>query len=154
MAQQRIVVFGATGYTGRLIAERLVAQGARPVLAGRSSARLAELAAALGGLETVRADVLRKNSVFDLVGGDDVYYRVNDTLYKVKIGTTAIENPIKMTTSADVQLSSRGVLRPSSQVNIAAPVEIIKAWKSKSRLGFRFPGFVVIDGPQKKSSKP
>jgi hypothetical protein len=69
---QRIVVFGATGYTGRLIAERLVAQGARPVLAGRSEARLSELASALGGLEYVRADVMRKNSVFDLVGADDV----------------------------------------------------------------------------------
>ena len=32
----RIVVFGATGYTGRLTAERLVAQGERPLLAGRS----------------------------------------------------------------------------------------------------------------------
>ena len=32
----RIVVFGATGYTGRLTAERLVALGERPVLAGRS----------------------------------------------------------------------------------------------------------------------
>jgi short subunit dehydrogenase-like uncharacterized protein len=69
---QRIVVFGATGYTGRLIAERLVAQGARPVLAGRSEARLAALAENLGDLEYVRADVLRKNSVFDLVGPDDV----------------------------------------------------------------------------------
>jgi hypothetical protein len=72
MAQQRIVVFGATGYTGRLIAERLVAQGVRPVLAGRSSSRLSALADSLGGLETVRADVMRKNSVFDLVGADDV----------------------------------------------------------------------------------
>jgi short subunit dehydrogenase-like uncharacterized protein len=69
---QRIVVFGATGYTGRLIAERLVAQGARPVLAGRSEARLASLAESLGGLEYVRADVMRKNSVFELVGADDV----------------------------------------------------------------------------------
>jgi hypothetical protein len=72
MAQQRIVVFGSTGYTGRLIVERLVAQGVRPVLAGRSTARLAALADSLGGLETVRADVLRANSVFDLVGADDV----------------------------------------------------------------------------------
>ena len=39
-----IVVFGATGYTGRLIAERLVAHGAQPLLAGRSEARLRELA--------------------------------------------------------------------------------------------------------------
>jgi short subunit dehydrogenase-like uncharacterized protein len=69
---QRIVVFGATGYTGRLIAERLVAQGARPVLAGRSESRLASLAETLGGLEHVRADVMRKNSVFGLVGADDV----------------------------------------------------------------------------------
>jgi short subunit dehydrogenase-like uncharacterized protein len=72
MAEQRIVIFGATGYTGRLVAERLVAQGARPVLAGRSQPRLDELAGRLGGLETARADVLRQNSVFDLVGPGDV----------------------------------------------------------------------------------
>jgi short subunit dehydrogenase-like uncharacterized protein len=72
MAQLRIVVFGSTGYTGRLIVERLVAQGVRPVLAGRSAARLQALADSLGGLETLRADVMRKNSVFDLVGADDV----------------------------------------------------------------------------------
>jgi short subunit dehydrogenase-like uncharacterized protein len=68
----RIVVFGATGYTGRLIAERLVAQGVRPVLAGRSVSRLAELAERLGGLEHVHADALRQNSVFALVGAGDV----------------------------------------------------------------------------------
>jgi short subunit dehydrogenase-like uncharacterized protein len=68
----RIVVFGATGYTGRLVAERLVAAGARPVLAGRSEQRLAALAAELGGLEYARADALRQNSVFDLVQAGDV----------------------------------------------------------------------------------
>jgi short subunit dehydrogenase-like uncharacterized protein len=68
----RIVVFGATGYTGRLVAERLVAQGARPVLAGRSEAGLAALADRLGGLEYARADAMRQNSVFDLVGSGDV----------------------------------------------------------------------------------
>ena len=68
----RIVVFGATGYTGRLVAERLVAQGARPVLAGRDDQRLAELAERLGGLETAHADAMRQNSVFDLVGKGDV----------------------------------------------------------------------------------
>jgi short subunit dehydrogenase-like uncharacterized protein len=68
----RIVVFGATGYTGRLIAERLVAQGARPVLAGRSPERLQELSERLGGLETAHADVLRQNSVFELVDEGDV----------------------------------------------------------------------------------
>lgn len=68
----RIVIFGASGYTGRLVADRLVAQGVRPVLAGRSLSRLQELADTLGGLEVVRADVMRQNSVFDLVGADDV----------------------------------------------------------------------------------
>ncbi len=68
----RIVVFGATGYTGRLVAERLAAQGARPVLAGRDERRLAELAERLGGLETVKADAMRRNSVFAAVQPGDV----------------------------------------------------------------------------------
>ena len=68
----RIVVFGATGYTGRLTAERLVALGDRPVLAGRSASRLAELAERLGGLEHAVADVDRPASVHALVGPGDV----------------------------------------------------------------------------------
>lgn len=72
MSDSRIVVFGATGYTGRLTAERLVALGSRPVLAGRSQERLDELAERLGGLETVRADALRQNSVFAMAREGDV----------------------------------------------------------------------------------
>ena len=68
----RIVVFGATGYTGRLVAERLVAAGERPVLAGRDPRKLADLAARLGGLDCARADALRQNSVFALVESGDV----------------------------------------------------------------------------------
>src|SRR4051794_29849303 len=68
----RIVVFGATGYTGRLIAERLVASGARPVLAARNEARLSALAEQLGGLEVARADAMRQNSLFELVRAEDV----------------------------------------------------------------------------------
>jgi short subunit dehydrogenase-like uncharacterized protein len=68
----RIVVFGATGYTGRLVAERLAAQGARPVLAGRDERRLGELAERLGGLDTVKADAMRRNSVFAAVEPGDV----------------------------------------------------------------------------------
>lgn len=68
----RIVVFGATGYTGELIATRLAAAGVRPILAGRSEKRLSALAERLGGLEWARADAMRQNTVFDLVGPDDV----------------------------------------------------------------------------------
>ena len=68
----RIVVFGATGYTGRLVAERLAGAGERPVLAGRSPERLEALAGELGGLETAHGDVMRSNSVFSLVDEGDV----------------------------------------------------------------------------------
>ena len=45
----RIVLFGATGYTGRLTAEAMVERGLRPVLAARSRDKLEALAAELGG---------------------------------------------------------------------------------------------------------
>ncbi|BDB44063.1 MULTISPECIES: saccharopine dehydrogenase family protein [Mycobacterium] len=45
----RIVLLGATGYTGRLIAERLAKQTVETILAGRSPAALAALADELGG---------------------------------------------------------------------------------------------------------
>jgi short subunit dehydrogenase-like uncharacterized protein len=53
----RIVLFGATGYTGRLTAEALVRRGAAPVLAGRNRDALTELATSLGGLDIAVADV-------------------------------------------------------------------------------------------------
>jgi len=60
----RIVLFGATGYTGRLTAEALVRRGAKPVLAGRNADALAALCADLGGgLETAIADVAKPETV-------------------------------------------------------------------------------------------
>lgn len=38
-----LLIYGATGYTGRLILREALARGLRPVLAGRSQAKLAEL---------------------------------------------------------------------------------------------------------------
>jgi short subunit dehydrogenase-like uncharacterized protein len=69
---QRIVVFGATGYTGDLTARALVARGARPVLAARNEARVRPLAEELGGLEWALADVARPESVRALVERGDV----------------------------------------------------------------------------------
>ena len=66
------MLFGATGYTGRLAAEALAAAGARPVLAGRDRARLEALAGRLGGLPVAEADTARPDSVRDLVGQGDV----------------------------------------------------------------------------------
>jgi short subunit dehydrogenase-like uncharacterized protein len=71
-AGARVVLFGATGYTGRLTAEAMAAAGVRPVLAGRDRARLEALASRLGGLPAAEADTARPDSVRDLVGPGDV----------------------------------------------------------------------------------
>jgi short subunit dehydrogenase-like uncharacterized protein len=69
----RIVLFGATGYTGKLAAQALVDRGERPVLAARSADKLAQLASELGGgLDTAEADVSRPDSVRSLVQRGDV----------------------------------------------------------------------------------
>ena len=72
MPTGRIILFGATGYTGRLVADALVKRGAKPVLAARSAETLTELAAELGGLETAVADVSRPETVRVLVQQGDV----------------------------------------------------------------------------------
>jgi short subunit dehydrogenase-like uncharacterized protein len=69
----RIVLFGATGYTGKLAAQALVDRGERPVLAARSREKLEALNAELGGgLEIAEADVSRPDSVRALVERGDV----------------------------------------------------------------------------------
>jgi short subunit dehydrogenase-like uncharacterized protein len=88
----RIVVFGATGYTGRKTAEALVARGERPVLAGRNAERLAGLAAELGGLETATADVAQPASVRDLVAEQDVLVATVGPF--VRYGRPAVEAAI------------------------------------------------------------
>src|SRR4051794_9843498 len=69
----RIVLFGATGYTGGLVADALLRRGARPVLAARSEESLRGLASELGGgLDTAVADVSRPETVRGLVERGDV----------------------------------------------------------------------------------
>ena len=58
----RIVLFGATGFTGELTARALVDRGARPLLAGRNRARVEALAAELG-LEAAVADAAAPGAV-------------------------------------------------------------------------------------------
>ena len=69
----RTVLFGATGYTGRLVAEAMAERGTKPVLAARSRDKLEALADELGGgLETAVADVSDPPSVAALVEKGDV----------------------------------------------------------------------------------
>ena len=68
----RIVLFGATGYTGELTARALAGRGARPVLAARSEAKVSALADELGGLDWAVADVEQPRTVRALVDPGDV----------------------------------------------------------------------------------
>lgn len=69
----RIVLFGATGYTGRLTAEAMVERGLKPLLAARSQDKLDALVHELGGaLDTATADVSDPPSVAALVEPGDV----------------------------------------------------------------------------------
>src|SRR4051794_13176269 len=68
----RIVLFGATGYTGDLTARAMVARGMRPVLAARNPDRVVALGEELGGLETAVADVGQPASIRELLSPGDV----------------------------------------------------------------------------------
>src|SRR3954470_1016293 len=69
----RIILFGATGYTGRLTADAFKRRGVKPVLAARSAESLDALSSELGGgYETAVADVARPDTVRALVEQGDV----------------------------------------------------------------------------------
>ncbi|KWX01786.1 Saccharopine dehydrogenase [Carbonactinospora thermoautotrophica] len=67
----RVIVFGATGYTGRLVVESLLAAGVRPTVAGRDPARVRELAER-HRLAAATADAARPKTVRALVDEGDV----------------------------------------------------------------------------------
>jgi short subunit dehydrogenase-like uncharacterized protein len=71
----RVVLFGATGYTGRLVAEALLRRGRVPVLAGRNPERLDALAAELSPdvrLDTAVGDATHGSEVAALLRPGDV----------------------------------------------------------------------------------
>jgi short subunit dehydrogenase-like uncharacterized protein len=90
----RIVLYGATGYIGGLIARAMIAHGARPVLAGRNQGRLSALAARLRQtgdgteLETAVADT-ESRSLPDLVRPGDVLVSTAGPF--VKVGRPVVE---------------------------------------------------------------
>jgi short subunit dehydrogenase-like uncharacterized protein len=65
-----IVVYGATGYTGTLVAHELRRRGLETVLAGRSADKLARLAEALGGGVATRAVALEDRDGLRSLLGD------------------------------------------------------------------------------------
>ncbi|MBA3534689.1 MAG: saccharopine dehydrogenase NADP-binding domain-containing protein, partial [Ardenticatenales bacterium] len=64
-----IVVFGATGFTGTLVAERLHELGLPFAVAGRSRAKLQKLSEQLGNVPVRVADAARPRSLNALTEG-------------------------------------------------------------------------------------
>jgi short subunit dehydrogenase-like uncharacterized protein len=62
----RVVLFGATGFTGELTARALAARGSRPLLVGRDAGRLQALAEQLGELETAVVDATAPDAAASL----------------------------------------------------------------------------------------
>src|SRR3954451_6725650 len=92
----RVVLFGATGYSGRLTADAMVERGMEPVLAARSREPLEQMASELGGLETALADVSEPATIAALVERGDVlvstvgpFARLGDPAVPAAIGTGA-----------------------------------------------------------------
>lgn len=92
----RILLYGATGYTGRLTAEALLARGERPVLAGRDAGRLAAVAARLADaspdgarLETAVAGTSGPAEIRALIGPGDVLVSTAGPF--TKAGAAAVE---------------------------------------------------------------
>jgi short subunit dehydrogenase-like uncharacterized protein len=88
----RIVVFGATGYTGRLVLGALLSRGCRPVVTGRDEQKVAALAAEHGGLQTAIADVARPKSVRALVEAGDVLVTTVGPF--LRYGQTALDTAV------------------------------------------------------------
>ncbi|MEV7499982.1 saccharopine dehydrogenase NADP-binding domain-containing protein [Streptomyces sp. NPDC093018] len=68
----RIVLLGATGYTGSLVLDSLLRRGLKPTLAGRNRAPLAALAERHGGLPHAIVDATDPASLRGVVGRGDV----------------------------------------------------------------------------------
>lgn len=73
MADHRIVLLGATGFTGGAVLGELLASGLRPLLIGRSAARLASVAAAAGAaLDVLEIDITEVDAMSAALEPGDV----------------------------------------------------------------------------------
>ena len=86
---RKIVLFGATGYTGRLVADALVKRDAKPLLAARNEAAVARMAEELGGLEFAVADVTRPGTLREHMTAETVL--VSTVGPFLRWGSTAVD---------------------------------------------------------------
>jgi len=88
-----ILLFGATGYTGRLTAHALARRGASFAIAGRNRTRLQELAQATGGPDVRVAAVGDVDALVDALS--DVKVMITCVGPFVELGQTAVEAALR-----------------------------------------------------------
>ena len=88
-----ILLFGATGYTGRLTAQALARRGASFAIAGRNRARLEELSAASGGPEVRVASVGDTDALVAALSDAKVLITCVGPF--VELGETAVEAALR-----------------------------------------------------------
>lgn len=86
---KQIVLFGATGYTGRKTAAAMVDRGLRPLLVGRDARKLAALAKPLGNLPVAVADIGDPATLRRLLAPSDVLVTTVGPFQR--LGRTALE---------------------------------------------------------------
>ncbi len=105
----RIVLYGATGYTGGLTARAMLANGLRPVLAGRDQGRLKTVADRLARngdvarLETAVAGSEQPGPLRELIGAGDVLVSTAGPF--LKVGRSVVEAAVE---AGAVYLDSTG----------------------------------------------
>lgn len=67
-----VVLFGATGFTGKLVAHALVARGVAPVLVGRDRGKLARMSSEMNGLRFEVADAGDSSALRQLLSPGDI----------------------------------------------------------------------------------
>jgi len=68
-ANRRVLVYGATGFTGRLVVDEARRRGVEILLGGRNRAALEDLAEAIGGAELRSADAARAETLAGAMDG-------------------------------------------------------------------------------------
>lgn len=70
--ENRIIVYGAYGHTGKFIVSRLYEEGFRPILSGRDNEKLSAFGQQYPDLRTVVADIKQANSLDSAFSGGDI----------------------------------------------------------------------------------
>lgn len=127
MVQKQIVVYGASGHTGRFVVAELVRRGWQPILSGRDAAKLQVVADSHGGLE-VRAAGIETPADLD----------------RALLGSAAVVNcagPFAWTSAPLVEAALRARI---PYLDIAAEVEAVADTLSHHDAAARAAGIPVI----------